>query len=116
MIRFPCPYLQAEVELSEEREGHIAERHPDLLPEHRERVAQTLAKYAGASDSATRSCSPGGTLTCGEFGFVHRVLLLYDRVMSVTKSNGRRWEGSKQLGYPSQRVYDVTAIGMGIYS
>ena len=44
MIRFPCPYLQGEVELSEEREGHIAERHPDLLPEHRERVAETLAK------------------------------------------------------------------------
>jgi hypothetical protein len=42
MSRFPCPYLKGEVELTEERERHIAERHPDLLPEYRERVAETL--------------------------------------------------------------------------
>jgi len=35
--------LQAEVELSEERERHIAERHPDLLPVHRDCLAETLA-------------------------------------------------------------------------
>jgi len=40
---FPCPVLKAEVELTEEREAHIAERHPDLLPEHRQRVAEVLA-------------------------------------------------------------------------
>lgn len=44
MTRFPCPHLEGEVELSDERERHITERHPDLLPEHRDRVAQTLAK------------------------------------------------------------------------
>jgi hypothetical protein len=44
MIRYPCPYLKGEVELTDERERHIAERHPDLLPEHRDRIAQTLAK------------------------------------------------------------------------
>jgi len=43
MSRFLCPYLKAEVELTEERECHIAERHPELLPEHRERVVETLA-------------------------------------------------------------------------
>ncbi len=43
MSWFPCPYLKGEVELTEEREQHIAQRHPDLLPEHRERIAQTLA-------------------------------------------------------------------------
>ena len=43
MTRFPCPYLTGQVELSEERERHVAERHPDLLPEHRERIAETLA-------------------------------------------------------------------------
>ena len=43
MSRFLCPYLKGEVELTEERERHIAERHPDLLPEHRERIAETLA-------------------------------------------------------------------------
>jgi hypothetical protein len=43
MTRFACPYLKAEVELTEERERHIAQRHPDLLPEHRQRVAEVLA-------------------------------------------------------------------------
>jgi hypothetical protein len=40
---FPCPHLNAQVELTDERERHIAERHPDLLPEHRQRIADTLA-------------------------------------------------------------------------
>jgi hypothetical protein len=39
---FECPYLHASVELTDERDRHIAERHPDLLPEHRERIADTL--------------------------------------------------------------------------
>lgn len=43
MSRFPCPYLKGEVELTEERERHIAERHPDLLPEHRKQMVETLA-------------------------------------------------------------------------
>ena len=43
MPRLVCPYLQSEVELSDEREQHIAERHPDLLPEHRDLIAATLA-------------------------------------------------------------------------
>jgi hypothetical protein len=37
------PHLKGEVELTEERERHIAERHPDLLPEFRGRVVETLA-------------------------------------------------------------------------
>jgi len=43
MTRFPCPYLNAQVELTDEREQHIAERHPDLLPEHRQHIADVLA-------------------------------------------------------------------------
>lgn len=43
MAFFPCPYLSGEVELTDERERHIAERHPDLLPTHRNRIAETLA-------------------------------------------------------------------------
>jgi hypothetical protein len=43
MTEFPCPYLEAEVELTAEREVHISERHPDLLPEHRQRIAEVLA-------------------------------------------------------------------------
>jgi hypothetical protein len=31
------------VELTDERERHIAENHPDLLPEHGDRFAETLA-------------------------------------------------------------------------
>src|SRR5712692_68781 len=43
MASFPCPYLGGDVELTDERERHVAERHPDLLPEHRDRLADTLA-------------------------------------------------------------------------
>jgi len=42
MSRFSCPYVKGEVELTAERERHIAERYPDLLPEHREQVAETV--------------------------------------------------------------------------
>jgi hypothetical protein len=53
--RFPCPYLNAEVELTEERERHITERHPDLLPEHRPHLAETL----GAPDQVRTSARFG---------------------------------------------------------
>src|SRR5438132_12290782 len=43
MPLFPCPYLNASVELTDERERHIAEHHPELLPSHREWLAETLA-------------------------------------------------------------------------
>jgi hypothetical protein len=39
---FYCPHLSAEVELTDERERHIQENHPDLLPEYRSRIADTL--------------------------------------------------------------------------
>ena len=31
------------MELTAEREGHVRERHPDLLPDHREKIRETLA-------------------------------------------------------------------------
>ena len=40
---FPCPYLKGEVELTDEREAHIAHTHPDLLPEYLAQIEQTLA-------------------------------------------------------------------------
>lgn len=43
MTRLSCPYLESEVELTEEREWHIRDRHPDLLPEWRDQLALTLA-------------------------------------------------------------------------
>jgi hypothetical protein len=42
MTLFSCPHLGKEVEPTEEREQHIAQRHPDLLPEYRQQIAQTL--------------------------------------------------------------------------
>ena len=42
MKTFPCPYLAGEVELSDERERHIAETHPELLPEHEDQIRDTL--------------------------------------------------------------------------
>ncbi|MBM4033952.1 MAG: hypothetical protein FJ291_19540 [Planctomycetes bacterium] len=42
-MRLACPYLSAEVELTAERERHVAAHHPDLLPAHRQLVVRTLA-------------------------------------------------------------------------
>jgi hypothetical protein len=39
---FPCPYLGADVELTDERETHIRAEHPELLPDHLDWIAQTL--------------------------------------------------------------------------
>ena len=44
MNRFPCPFLAGEVDLTEERERHIAKRHPELLPEHRGLLGETLSE------------------------------------------------------------------------
>ncbi len=43
-MRFSCPYLAGEVELTEEREKHIGDRHPELLPKFRDRIRVTLAE------------------------------------------------------------------------
>ena len=40
---FPCPYVRGEVELTDEREAHISQTHPDLLPEYLAQIGQTLA-------------------------------------------------------------------------
>ena len=45
--RLPCPYLHGEVELTAEREQHIAEKHPDPLPEHQGLIGETLADPDG---------------------------------------------------------------------
>jgi len=53
MERFPCPYLNGEVELTSEREQHIIETHPNLLPEHRERITETLTNPEPVTRSIT---------------------------------------------------------------
>ena len=40
---FPCPYLGSLVELNDERERHITDRHPELMTRRPEYVAPTLA-------------------------------------------------------------------------
>lgn len=40
--RFDCPFLKGEVELTAERERHISDRHPDLLPAHRSSLVETI--------------------------------------------------------------------------
>lgn len=40
---FSCPYLDSDVELTDERFRHIVERHPDLLPDHLNQIGETLA-------------------------------------------------------------------------
>jgi len=42
MESFYCPYLKADVELTPERRQHIESKHPELLPDHRDYLAQTL--------------------------------------------------------------------------
>ncbi|MDY6939085.1 MAG: hypothetical protein SWY16_15630 [Cyanobacteriota bacterium] len=42
-IYFSCPYLNSTVELTEEREQHITETHPGILPTYQNQIAMTLA-------------------------------------------------------------------------
>jgi len=44
-VRFSCQYLAGEVELSEEREKHIGERHPELAPQFRDRIRMTAEPH-----------------------------------------------------------------------
>ena len=44
MPLLPCPYLGVLVELTDERQRHILLKHPDLLPEYIDYVAETLAE------------------------------------------------------------------------
>ncbi len=43
MALFSCPNLNGKVDLIKERERHIAENHPDLLPDNRRYIAITLS-------------------------------------------------------------------------
>ncbi|MCY7273004.1 MAG: hypothetical protein LH702_04455 [Phormidesmis sp. CAN_BIN44] len=44
MRLFGCPYINAEVELTDEREQHISETHPGTLPDYLEQLTETLAE------------------------------------------------------------------------
>jgi len=65
MMRLPCAYLHGDVELNDERELHIAERHPDLLPDYRDRISShwpILIRSAEVDVSAAQSCFRDGIL------------------------------------------------------
>lgn len=88
MSRFPCPYLKGEVELTPERERHIAARHPDLLPEHRERLTQTLA----APDQVRRSPRFGNALLFSRwYTDVNRGKYVVVVVVSGPDAASRHW-------------------------
>jgi len=55
---FFCSYLEVEVELTDEREQHIIDRHPGTLPDYEEQLAQTLADpdLIRSSDRDERRC------------------------------------------------------------
>lgn len=42
MAFFPCPYVDGDIELTDEREFHITLRHLDLLPMYRQCIPDTL--------------------------------------------------------------------------
>ena len=43
MTYFQCPYLSKVVELTNGRKKHIAENHPDLVPEYEDRIPVVLS-------------------------------------------------------------------------
>jgi hypothetical protein len=88
MTRFGCDYLKGEVELSDERELHIAARHPDLWPEHRDQIASTLAD----PDQIRRSARFAGARLFSRWydelrGGKHVVVV----VVSSPSAGGRHW-------------------------
>ena len=88
MTRFVCSYLKGEVELTKERECHIAERHPDLLPQHRGRMAETLSD----PDQVRRSARFTGAKLFSKWyndlrGGKHVVVV----VVSERDQRGRHW-------------------------
>lgn len=88
MTYFACPYLNAQVELSGERERHITERHPDLLPEYRQCIADTLAD---PDQVRTSSWFAGARLFSRWFDAVRGGKYVVVVVVSDAIPGGRHW-------------------------
>jgi hypothetical protein len=88
VTRFDCPYLGGFVELTDEREGHIAAQHPDLLPRYRDRLVETLADpdQVRVSDRST-SARLFSRWFASVLGGKHVVVV----VVSDPGSGGRHW-------------------------
>ncbi len=86
MTRFHCPYFKGYVEWTDERERHATQRHPDLLPEHRDLIAQTLAD----PDQVRRSARfPAAYLLSRWYPDLHAGKHVV--VVVMDGSRGRRW-------------------------
>lgn len=88
MAVFACPYLGTEVELTEEREKHIADNHPDLLPDHRDKIAGTLAD----PDEVRRSARFAGALVFSKwYGGLRGGKFVVVVVVTEAGPAGRNW-------------------------
>jgi|YNPNPStandDraft_1061719.scaffolds.fasta_scaffold47678_2 hypothetical protein len=85
---FPCSYLKGNVELSDEREVHIAQNHPDLLPAYLEQIGKTLAE----PDQVRRSTRLNAArLFSRWFGDILRGKYVVVVVVSETAPHERNW-------------------------
>lgn len=89
MRTFHCPYLEGEVELTDEREKHIAETHPDLLPEYLPQIEKTLAdpdeiRKSDRMDAAKTFCRWFDEIRDGKY-------IVTVVVSDVTTESTRHW-------------------------
>ncbi len=84
MTLFPCPFLEGEVECSEARRRHIADRHPDSLPDGWEQIAETLSD----PDQVRRSIRFANARL---FSRWYDALGKHVIVVVVTEPAGRHW-------------------------
>ena len=88
MVWLACPYLGTPVELTDEREQHIAASHPDLLPEHR--LAVDLA-LADPDQVRTSSRLAGARLFARWFDDIRNGKHVIVVVVSDPPPSGRAW-------------------------
>lgn len=88
MEQFSCPYLRRNVELTDEREAHIKERHLTLIESYRERIAQTLSEpeqiYQSQQNSET-------CLFCRFYGDFQRRKYVIVVVRNDSEPTERSW-------------------------
>jgi hypothetical protein len=85
---FPCPYLKHDVELTDEREAHIVQTHPDLLPEYFEQLKETLSDPDQVRRSARMS---GARLFCKWFDDVKQGKYIVVVTVSDMLPDERHW-------------------------
>jgi hypothetical protein len=97
---FPCPYLDAEVELTDERQDHIAHNHPDVLPSNLFRIPLTLADPDAVYRSPSRANTQLFTRWYDDFlGGKHLIVAVVTdpgtnrRWIVTTHPSGRRIRG-----------------------